>query len=53
MYTITGTQNAGKIIVERSEMDDEVVLGWEHLVRNNGPILNIEETPDERIYHLF
>jgi len=53
MYTITGNQDAGKIIIERSEMDDEVVIGWEDLVRKNGPILNIEETPEERIYQLF
>ena len=52
MFVIAGNQDAGKIIVERSEMNDEVVLGWEDLVKKNAPIDHIEETPDARIYFL-
>jgi len=52
MFVITGNQEPGKIIIDRSEMNDKVVQGWEEIARNNAPVLRKEETPEERIYFL-
>jgi RimJ/RimL family protein N-acetyltransferase len=52
MFVIIGNEEPGKIIVDRSEMDNKVVQGWEEIGRKNAEILRIEETPNERIYYL-
>jgi len=52
MHTVTGTEELMTATIERSEFENELVMQWEELAKQNAEISRVEETPEERIYHL-
>ncbi len=52
MHTVTDTDDVMTAMIERSEFDDNVVLQWEEIAKQNAEIIRLEETPSARVYFL-